>query len=497
VLLGITTAWAALAPSCSAIVDPDNGRLRPPADSGPREGDSGPREGDSGPMCPGGCDDGIACTTDTCGPTGCTHAPDDAACGAGMRCNPGTGCVAARCTRDEECDDGMRCNGEERCDPGSSTDPSGCVAGTPMVCDDRVACTADLCVEALGGCVFTPRHEACDDGVACTADLCAPSSGGAGADGCVHRIADPRPGGDPGAMEVCGNARDDDCDLRVDEGCMATPPDTCANAQPILLDAGGRGSVSGVLGAFDDNYAFCGSSGGRDAVYFFEITSLSDVIIDTTGSAEGNDTVLGVHFSDCRAPILVCNDDQDPGAVVTSRIFLHRVAPPFGASSLRVYVYVDGRDPRAAGAFTLHVRVLPARPDACSSEPLDISGGGTVLGFGLISGVGAAEGTCQSITERGELEGIFRIRTPADRDHERISVVATSFTPDAYLRQQPCGSGTELACQIGRDIGGGIRRAELRARDLPPDTFQFLFVDGMLGTGPGGGPHAYRIDYDP
>ena len=56
------------------------------------------------------------------------------------------GCVAERsCSSDRDCDDGLRCNGAERCTE------LACAAGTPVNCDDGMACTIDTCVEGDAG----------------------------------------------------------------------------------------------------------------------------------------------------------------------------------------------------------------------------------------------------------------------------------------------------------------------------------------------------------
>ena len=55
------------------------------------------------------CDDGISCTRDACGGGTCTHAPVDALCAAGERCDPAAGCVAeAPCTLGS-CPEGFGC----------------------------------------------------------------------------------------------------------------------------------------------------------------------------------------------------------------------------------------------------------------------------------------------------------------------------------------------------------------------------------------------------
>lgn len=98
------------------------------------------------------CDDGIECTVDRCGETGCSHTPDDDLCAVGS-CDPaagcrgcdGSSCVAGPCER-AECVDGScvvepSCNDEETCCAGA------CV---PLFCDDGDDCTRDWCDDTTG-----------------------------------------------------------------------------------------------------------------------------------------------------------------------------------------------------------------------------------------------------------------------------------------------------------------------------------------------------------
>lgn len=148
-----------------------------------------PESGCSTPQ-PDRCDDGNACTSDSCSPTGgCVNTPltDGANCdGDRDVCNGGAVCTAGQCRAvpPPDCDDGRVCNGEERCDP-----RAGCIAGALPVCDDGVPCTADACVESAGGCRNVPVDAICEDG-----DIC---------DG-IER-----------------------CDSR--QGCVSTPPLVCAD----------------------------------------------------------------------------------------------------------------------------------------------------------------------------------------------------------------------------------------------------------------------------
>ncbi|MBI5486581.1 MAG: putative metal-binding motif-containing protein [Deltaproteobacteria bacterium] len=140
-----------------------------------------PNDEDGG--CAAACDDGIACTVDSCDPTtgACRNDP-----------------------LDEACSDGDPCTGVETCDA-----TRGCVAGTPPSCDDGNSCTADRCdASAPGGCV----HDAPDaDGDTSLDAAC-------GGDDCDDASADVH----PGAAEVC-NGVDDDCASGTDDGfaCIA------------------------------------------------------------------------------------------------------------------------------------------------------------------------------------------------------------------------------------------------------------------------------------
>ncbi len=125
------------------------------------------------------CDDGIACTVDTCDLlAGCTAAPDDAACDDGIACTTDTCDTAAGCLatpNDAACDDGNACNGTESC----STSAGGCVNNADGSCSDGVPCTFDEC-DGAGGCLHTPSDAACSDGFACTVDACDAAAG------CTH-----------------------------------------------------------------------------------------------------------------------------------------------------------------------------------------------------------------------------------------------------------------------------------------------------------------------
>ncbi|MBI5501167.1 MAG: putative metal-binding motif-containing protein [Deltaproteobacteria bacterium] len=197
----------------------------------------------------GECDDGFACTADSCDPVDfvCLHVGDDAACS-----------------------DGDACTGVEVCTPGV-----GCEAGTAVVCDDGVSCTTDTCDPADGSCGHAAVDMVCDDGIDCTVDACdlvlgcdnVPDDGACddldacnGAETCIVRV-----GCAPGLPVECDdgigctvdscNSSDGLCSNTPDDtacppsafcagaaycdpvaGCAATAPPSCDDAVPCTVD---------------------------------------------------------------------------------------------------------------------------------------------------------------------------------------------------------------------------------------------------------------------
>ena len=209
------------------------------------------------------CDDGIACTIDTCDEERdmCLQTPDDAACSDGNDCTvdtclPDSGCqhvagnqgqvcdqggctgtcsdglcVPCACaddgdcddgfacttdicdagvcvyqTDDAACDDGQWCNGAERC-----VVDQGCQPGTAPDCDDGVGCTDDSCDEDADHCSNVVDHANCDDGDWCN-----------GAEVC-DAVQDCQPGTPPDCDDGV-NCTDDSCDEDGDV-CLHTAND--------------------------------------------------------------------------------------------------------------------------------------------------------------------------------------------------------------------------------------------------------------------------------
>ncbi len=195
------------------------------------------------------CDDASPCTEDACVPaTGCLNAPvpDGTACDDADLCNGQETCQAGACSPGVEvaCDDGRFCNGAESCNP-----LSGCVTGPPPDCADGIACTDDLCSDSENACTNIPRDSACSDGVFCNgAERCDTVSGciaGAPPDcddrvSCTGDICD-------SALDACTNTPDDsaciDADLCNGEefcestlGCRSGTPLDCDDDKACTID---------------------------------------------------------------------------------------------------------------------------------------------------------------------------------------------------------------------------------------------------------------------
>jgi hypothetical protein len=252
------------------------------------------------------CDDGIACTLDSCdeGTDSCAAAPDDAACGDGLFCNgfencdtvlgcqagtavacsDGVACTVEWCDEATDschstpnsaaCDDGLYCTGAETCTP------IGCLSGTPVVCNDGVACTVDACDEATDACSVTPNDAACSDGLFCTgAETCDVLLG------CQAAAAPNCDDGQVCTTDSCNEAADV-CDHEavpdgdVDGHCDVA--DNCPlNPNPTQADADGD-----AVGDTCDNCDLVDNGPAEAAVPF--IGNQSDVDSDGVGDACDN-----------------------------------------------------------------------------------------------------------------------------------------------------------------------------------------------------------------
>ena len=168
------------------------------------------------------CDDGDACTADSCAAGRCRHAPISCVAGDACteaHCDPAVGCVFSPISCPD--DDGDACTAAA-CDPAV-----GCVS-LPRSCDDDDVCTTDTCDPATG-CVHTPI--VCDDGDPCTVNGCDPVTG------CTFTpVADGLAGACQAGSICCGGA----CKLDGGQEC-ALDADCCDEA--TCVPTGGERGV--------------------------------------------------------------------------------------------------------------------------------------------------------------------------------------------------------------------------------------------------------------
>jgi cysteine-rich repeat protein len=181
--------------------------------------------------CPASCDDGNACTSDSCDASGqCRHEP--------VSCDDGNACTRDECDTESGClrlpNDGQSCDDQNDCTSADActgtecrgTAIAGCCA-TNADCDDRNPCTIDSCT---GGSCANPTKDcsvpdkclagfcnaagdcdtaavSCDDSNVCTDDRCDPAIG----------CSNPATMNPPEPSEVsCSDTADNDCDGLTD-----------------------------------------------------------------------------------------------------------------------------------------------------------------------------------------------------------------------------------------------------------------------------------------
>ena len=284
-----------------------------------------------------GCDDGNPCTTDACDTVAnkCTYtaAANGSTCGAAGPCTEKSVCQSGKCEAGAkiDCDDANACTTDscdaatgckwvgnsapcddnDKCTTGDTCKNGACGKGTPLdvvkVCDDKNACTDDVC-DAAKGCVNNPTTKPCDDGNICTEnDTCKDSKcagGGAKAcdDGkpCTNDLCDPKTG------DCSWSANTGACD----DGDACTDKDTCA-----------QGKCAGGAKVCDDNNPCttdtCNKTGG--ACVFAPVASTTPTPCDdgskcTTGDACQAGKCVGASASPCNDGNACTTDSCDPAS---------------------------------------------------------------------------------------------------------------------------------------------------------------------------------------
>lgn len=369
------------------------------------------------------CDDGIACTTDTCDPQlqRCRFVGDSSSC-----------------------QDGVYCNGQERCVP-----RMGCQPGEPVSCSDGDSCTIDRCVEAERSCEHTLRDA---DGDGDPDWRCVGSSGD-----CDD--------GDPFISslqrEICGNQRDDDCDGEVDESDCEVPRfDTCA--APLIIEASGRWVLEPST-AQRDLAIECGSSAMRDLVVAVDLAEPADVVV----SAASTNTQLALaHLNGCEeATLAECQPGFVDGGLALSRLRLHEL--PVGRHWFAVFA-------SAAGEVELDVE-LTAPTEPYGNETCEQPGFLRPDVRTRVDLAGAVRDlSSECVGEVGERVYGFELESVADVELLAFMVEGRG-RPRLSLRGEACSTGDdELQCTVSE-------RGRLFARALPAGTYH-LAVSATLPT---------------
>jgi len=295
---GILAVLAA-ATSCSLALDLDALNAGSPVDSGT-------------PPCAtnADCDDGVGCTDDLCQEDGsCANLPNNSTCDYLEVCDPVEGCIPTgdECAETEDCDDGAACT-VDSCVLGqcvNEPDHASCESDNPCIENeacDPVACAEDEGCDPASGCLPGNTVFCEQSGLPCRETACDPTTADgecvdffvATADNDTDTYLDHACDGDdcddenaaihPGAAEPCDGV-DDDCDgltdvkaivgpLEIDSAPAISTPSVAAVADlgGVVWQRGADGSgavlaaVVGSDGALIDEALDFTSLGGTGAV---------------------------------------------------------------------------------------------------------------------------------------------------------------------------------------------------------------------------------------
>ncbi|MCB9611465.1 MAG: hypothetical protein H6721_31040 [Sandaracinus sp.] len=370
------------------------------------------------------CDDGIECTTD-----GCDEEAD--------------ACVYE--TDATSCQDGNLCNGQEQCVVGV-----GCLAGPRLVCNDGDPCTVGSC-DPETGCAFTLRDL---DGDGFADARC----GGLDCDDSPATGAS----ANPGAVEICDNGVDDNCNRVVDyrEPSCSGVNDTCDEAEMLP----GAGSYVRTTRGLSADYAISCRPLGFDSVFAFTLTEAQDVqiVLEVDGANGG---VALRDFADCATA------ESDTYCAAAGPVSTLRARDlPAGDYALVVKT-------SSAATFTLTVDLSAATPvlpvDVCDEDTVDISAGGTFMGvFGDVDDDYVVQ--CRPTTGTGSRkDAVYRFTLTEPRD---VHLVARTFQssstrPTTYLSlARDCADvSSTLACLVRPE-------PEITRRSLEAGTY-FVMIE--------------------
>jgi len=333
----------------------------------------------------------------------------------------------------------------EQCDP-----MVGCVPGAAVSCSDDDTCTIDSCNESTDSCQHEPR-DADGDG-----DPDGNCTGGGDCD-------DTDPFVSSEASEVCGNARDDDCDGLVDEAeCTHSHYDVCADF--LEIDDSGVFELP-LAGAMADYAASCAGDGWRDVVVAF--TTVEPTTIDVVATVDSGNLAL--------ATFDLCGD-------ASTETSCQRAATgvPRGGTAGRTRIYQSEAGTSVLEVFgdrenTVSLRVqyepfeTPPQNETCSTAaPLPI-------GESFVTTVVGLDADLPTACAGAAGDALYELVTTTPVDLEVLAASTDGYgRPVLSLFSESCQSAQqEVTCRSADPV-------TLFARGLAPGTHYL----GVAATGP-------------
>lgn len=342
------------------------------------------------------CNDQVSCTVDVCNRGLCENRPDNAVC------------------QDERV-----CNGREVCDT-----RHGCVPGEAYRgCNDANPCTMDRCVEpeqpgALPGCEYLPLDR---DGDTHVDSRC----GGQDCDDVNASI-------NPGSLESCVDALDNDCNGLVDGSDPACQMDfdNCTSPRSLPL---GVEWMAFTTGGTADVPSGCDAEAFVDAVLSFTLTERSDVLVSADNG--GRDWYLFVSVQrECG------NVGSELSCTVGSRVLsYHR-----GLEAGTYYVVVSSW--RNNVTFAIRVDAWPAEVaegDTCDN-PIELAAPGYAEGNLMRMG---EDTTLRCARWLQGPDSVYRFELTELRD-VTIEVASRDITPYVSLQTDCRDAATALVCDF-------------------------------------------------